>query len=134
VTRPERGKASELLASNLPCPPVNVGARSTPNYAHFTRTPLRSKVVASSSPGIAPGAHEHDGAQSHDHDRHDLDHPGTAPPHVAVVARWAGGAVIPSLVFPELRAGSYELYHRPAGPVQLTVRIVGGEVTQAAWP
>jgi hypothetical protein len=80
-------------------------------------------------PGSGRGAHEHHGAQSHDHD-----HPGTAPPHVAVVARSAGGSVIPSLVFPELRAGRYELYQRPAGSVALTVRIVGGEVTNAAWP
>lgn len=27
---------SELLGDNLTCPPVNVGPRSTPDYAHFT--------------------------------------------------------------------------------------------------
>jgi len=33
VTRVERGKAPQQLASGLLCPPVNVGVRSTPNYA-----------------------------------------------------------------------------------------------------
>jgi hypothetical protein len=35
VTRVEKNK-TEVLATNLTCPPVNVGIRSTPNYAHFT--------------------------------------------------------------------------------------------------
>lgn len=85
-------------------------------------------------PGSGRGAHNHQSVESHDHDHHDHDHPGMAPPHVAVVARPVGGSVIPSLVFPELSAGSYELYQRPAGPVELTVSILGGEVTHAAWP
>jgi hypothetical protein len=33
VTRVERGKGPQQLASGLLCPPVNVGVRSTPNYA-----------------------------------------------------------------------------------------------------
>ena len=38
VTRVERGREPEVLAHNLATPPVNVGVRSTPNYAnHFTR-------------------------------------------------------------------------------------------------
>src|SRR5439155_25422439 len=61
-------------------------------------------------PGGGRGAHSHHGAHSHDHDRHDHDHPGTSPPHVAVVARSASGEVIPFLVFPDLRAGSYKLH------------------------
>src|SRR6478735_4994892 len=32
VTRIARGKAPQRLATNLACPPVNVGVRSTPNY------------------------------------------------------------------------------------------------------
>ena len=37
VTRIARGKAPQRLATNLACPPVNVGTRSTPNYgAVFT--------------------------------------------------------------------------------------------------
>jgi hypothetical protein len=42
--------------------------------------------------------------------------------------------VIHSLVFPELVEGTYELYRRPAGPVELIVTIRGGAVTEAAWP
>jgi hypothetical protein len=33
VTRVERGKGAQTLATGLLCPPVNVGVRSTPNYA-----------------------------------------------------------------------------------------------------
>jgi hypothetical protein len=33
ATRVERGKPPQQLASGLLCPPVNVGVRSTPNYA-----------------------------------------------------------------------------------------------------
>ena len=39
-----------------------------------------------------------------------------------------------SLVFPELTEGRYELYRRPSGPVELTVDITGGAVTEAVWP
>jgi hypothetical protein len=36
VIRQERGRDPEILARGLAVPPVNVGTRSTPNYAHFT--------------------------------------------------------------------------------------------------
>ena len=36
VTRVARGQAPRTLASGLTVPPVNIGPRSTPNYAHFT--------------------------------------------------------------------------------------------------
>jgi hypothetical protein len=36
--------------------------------------------------------------------------------------------------FPSWSRGTYELYRRPAGPVELTVTIRGGAVTEAAWP
>ncbi len=36
VTRVARGQAPQILARDLACPPVNVGIRSTPDYAHFT--------------------------------------------------------------------------------------------------
>jgi Domain of unknown function (DUF4331) len=36
VTRVERGQQPHTLASGLTVPPVNIGPRSTPNYAHFT--------------------------------------------------------------------------------------------------
>lgn len=54
--------------------------------------------------------------------------------HVAVVARPVADGVAHSLVFPELTDGTYELYERPAGPVELTVTVRGGEVTTAGWP
>ncbi len=55
-------------------------------------------------------------------------------PHVAVVERPVLGAVVPSLVFPELVEGRYELYVKGTDLVELTVEVVGGEVTTAAWP
>lgn len=54
--------------------------------------------------------------------------------HVAVVNRPAGGTRIPSLVFPELLEGSYELYEKGTRDVRLTVAVRGGEVATAAWP
>ncbi|GAA1161846.1 DUF4331 domain-containing protein [Kribbella jejuensis] len=36
VTKVVRGHARQLLAERLAVPPVNIGPRSTPNYAHFT--------------------------------------------------------------------------------------------------
>ena len=61
----------------------------------------------------------------HDHHHH---------PHVAVVARPVASGPIHSLVFPELREGTYELYLRPSGPVELGVSVRGGSVTETAWP
>ena len=55
-------------------------------------------------------------------------------PHVAVVERPVGGSVVPSLVFPEVVEGSYELYLKHTDDVRLTVDVVGGEVTTTAWP
>ena len=70
--------------------------------------------------------HHHDADHNHDHRSH--------RPHVAVVARPAAAGIIPSLVFPELTEGRYELYRRLAGPVELMVTIRGGQVTEASWP
>ena len=82
--------------------------------------------------------HLHYHGEEHDHDReHDHEHPhdhATHRPHVAVAARPTPLGVIHSLVFPELVEGTYELYRRPAGPVELIVTIRGGAVTEAAWP
>jgi hypothetical protein len=55
-------------------------------------------------------------------------------PHVAVVERPVVGAVVPSLVFPELLEGRYELYVKETDHVQLTMEVRGGEVTTADWP
>jgi hypothetical protein len=55
--------------------------------------------------------------------------------HVAVVRRPLAGGEVPSLVFPELSDGGYELFckgHPEA--VALRVDVVGGEVTTTDWP
>lgn len=85
--------------------------------------------------------HDHDHAHGHAHDHahghaHDHQHgPGASHhPHVAVVARPVQGGVVPSLVFPELVEGRYELYVKETDHVELTVTVVGGEVASAAWP
>ena len=77
-----------------------------------------------------PPVHQHDHPHQADHDDDHRPH----RPHVAVVARPAAAGIIPSLVFPELTAGRYELYRRPAGPVELLVTVRGGQVTEASWP
>jgi hypothetical protein len=81
-------------------------------------------------------AHRHE--HSHDDGVHEHPHEhgvgGAHRPHVAAVARPTAGGVVPSLVFPELTEGRYELYRRPAEPVELVVTIRGGEVTEAVWP
>jgi hypothetical protein len=64
---------------------------------------------------------------------------GTAPSghshdlHVAVVNRPAGGQLIPSLVFPELQEGRYELHEKGARTARLTLDVRGGAVTTATW-
>ncbi len=60
--------------------------------------------------------------------------PSGAHPHVAVVSRRVGAGTVPSLVFPELRTGTYELFEKGTREVALTVRIEGGQVTEAVWP
>lgn len=56
-------------------------------------------------------------------------------PHVAVVDRPApDGGTIPSLVFPELREGSYALVPKGTDDVRLRVQVHGGEVATATWP
>jgi hypothetical protein len=72
--------------------------------------------------GQAPGHH------------HDHDHGGTHHPHVAVVARPGPQGTIPSLVFPELQEGTYQLTDKGGGPALATTTITGGEVTLLAWP
>jgi hypothetical protein len=55
--------------------------------------------------------------------------------HVAVVARPVGDGHLPSLVFPDLRAGEYDLFEKGrSDAVALRVEIVGGEVASVSWP
>jgi len=74
-------------------------------------------------------AHQH----GHDHGGRGHEHGHLA--HVAVVARPVAGGHLPSLVFPELGAGRFELFEkgRPHA-VQLQVEVAGGCVTSVAWP
>ena len=60
--------------------------------------------------------------------------PGVHHPHVAVVDRRVGVHAVPSLVYPDLREGSYELYEKGTGLVELTAAVRGGVVTEASWP
>jgi ABC-type Zn2+ transport system substrate-binding protein/surface adhesin len=84
--------------------------------------------------GPAASAHHH-----HEHGHKDHEH-GHDPdgdnhhPHVAVVARPSAGGRLPSLVFPELVEGDYELYEKGDTVVRLRVAISGGRVTEADWP
>ena len=58
----------------------------------------------------------------------------TQLPHVAVVQRPVGATRVPSLVFPELVEGSYELYEKGTDDVRLVADVRGGQVAEAAWP
>lgn len=81
------------------------------------------------SPAVVGRGHGH----GHDHG-HGHGH-GHGLPHVAVVPRSAAdGTILHSALFYEVAQGNYELYVRPDGPVQLTVQIHGGQVTEATWP
>ena len=72
------------------------------------------------------------------HHAHDHGPPGTDGhshrPHVAVVDRPVTDGTVPSLVFPELVEGSYELFAKGGDAVLLTARITGGQVTFLEWP
>lgn len=86
--------------------------------------------IRPTSPADPTGTHghHHDGPDAqHDHEhRHLL--------HVAVLGRPANGRILHTAVFGELSTGSYELYRRDDGAVELTVSVRGGEVTYASWP
>ena len=79
---------------------------------------------------IAPTGEQ---APRHDHD-HGHGHGHGHRQHVAVVRRPVTGGEIPSVVFPELVAGTYELFDKGADDVRLTVEVVGGQVAMATWP
>ena len=68
--------------------------------------------VEIASPGVTPGHHD----------------------HVAVVRRPVPGGDVASLVFPELRAGDYDLREKGHVRAVLRVTIEGGQVTTADWP
>jgi hypothetical protein len=55
-------------------------------------------------------------------------------PHVAVVERPSPLGLMPSLVFGELRAGTYHLHGKDADEVLATATIRGNSVTELTWP
>lgn len=75
------------------------------------------------------GGHERRHGHPHHHDHHDHVH----LPHVAVVNRPVCGASVPSLVYPELIEGRYELCLKGTDDVLLAVDVTGGAVTTAEW-
>ena len=75
------------------------------------------------------------GQHAHDHTHGHLAHEHRHLAHVAVVARPIGDGHLPSLVFPELVAGRYELFEKGCpDAVRLRVEVMGGAVTTADWP
>jgi len=85
---------------------------------------------------IAPAgevAHEHGHSHSHGHG-HGHEHGHGHRPHVAVVDRPVTDGHQPSLVFPDLVEGSYELFDKGQDTVLLTAEIIGGQVTFLEWP
>jgi hypothetical protein len=90
--------------------------------------------------GTDDHVHRHDGGHDHDaehtHERgHAHDHGGEHLVHVAVVARPVGEGTVPSLVYPELVTGTYDVFEKGhPDEVVLTVQVAGGLVTQAEWP
>ena len=96
---------------------------------------IQPEGVALKSP-VHDHDHGHDAAHGHGHGHgHGLGFEDGYRPHVAVVRRpMPSGGEIPSLVFPELLEGRYELMDKGSDEVRMTVEIVGGEVTMSVWP
>ena len=75
------------------------------------------------------------GEVSHGHGHgHGHGHEHGHRPHVAVVDRPVTDGHQPSLVFPDLVGGSYELFDMGEDTVLLTAEITGGQVTFLEWP
>ena len=73
-------------------------------------------------------------APEHDHEHgHGHGHGHGHRPHVAVVDRPVTDGHEPSLVFPDLVEGSYELFDKGQDTVLLTAEIIGGQVTFLEW-
>jgi hypothetical protein len=75
-----------------------------------------------------------DGQHGHAH-RHSHVHSHEHLAHVAVVARPVGEGQLPSLVFPELESGRYELFEKGRSEsVAMVAAIEGGAVVTVGWP
>jgi hypothetical protein len=87
--------------------------------------------IAAEGSGHPAHGHKHEHGHGHGHGHtHGHGH----RPHVAVVNRPTADGAVPSLVFPELVEGSYELFDKGLDEVLLTADIVGGRVTFLEWP
>ncbi|MCW2867760.1 MAG: hypothetical protein JWR20_1948 [Marmoricola sp.] len=127
VENPYAGQGAVLLDIG-----GDVGALVVTTPAEMVGVEVEIRPVGASLhvvPDHEHGPHHDDGHQ-HDHGHGHGGH----HPHVAVVARPVGGRLVPSLVYPELVEGRYELYVKETDDVELTVTVVGGEVATAEWP
>ena len=85
--------------------------------------------IAPEGSGHAAHGHQHEHEHGHEHG-----HAHGHRPHVAVVNRPTSRGAVPSLVFPELVEGSYQLFDKGEDAVLLGADIVGGQVTFLDWP
>ena len=84
-----------------------------------------------------PHEHGHGHGHGHGHEHghgHGHGHRHGHRPHVAVVDRPVTDGSLPSLVFPDLVEGSYELFDKGQETVLLTAEIIGGQVAFLEWP
>ncbi len=77
------------------------------------------------APDLPEHRHDHGERHGHGHGHY---------PHVEVVPRPTASGPVPSLVFPELVEGRYELYVKETHDVQLVADVTGGQVASADWP
>ena len=130
VENPHAGQGAVLLDIG-----GDVGALVVTTPAEMVGVEVEIRPVGAAPPAESDAA-GHDHGHDHDHGHghgHDHGHGGHHP-HVAVVARPVGGRLVPSLVYPDLVEGRYELYVKETDDVELTVAVVGGEVATAEWP
>ena len=130
VENPHAGQGAVLLDIG-----GDVGALVVTTPAEMVGVEVEIRPVGAAPHAESDAAgHDHDHGHGHDHGPgHDHGHGGHHP-HVAVVARPVGGRLVPSLVYPDLVEGRYELYVKETDDVELTVAVVGGEVATAEWP
>jgi hypothetical protein len=103
----------------------DIGALVIAMPAGLIGSEIEARPVAGAALLAQPHQHSHGHGHSHSHG---------SLVHVGVLERSCDGAVHHTAVFGELRDGSYELYVRPDGPVQLTATVRGGAVTSERWP
>jgi len=123
VENPHAGQGSVLLDIG-----GDVGALVVTMPASMLDVEVEIKPVGADfdEPADHPHGHDHGHGHGHGHGRH---------PHVAVVARPVpGGGSVPSLVYPDLVGGSYDLYVKDTTDIVLTVEVPGGSVATAEWP